>query len=122
MSPCLFQHTLEHAFGQKSGILSEHAEDQPIDEVGDGFRTVATRAQSLRESGKVCGSFLGQLRSGLPRFQLFRIRPYPFQRLPNFRIPQVVKRELVGCAYAVCPIRVYLETIKITDDQKRRVL
>ena len=50
----MFEHAGEHVVGQEAHVLGEHAEDEPVDEMGYGLAVVAAPAQRLSERGK-CG-------------------------------------------------------------------
>ena len=46
----------EDALRQQAGVLGEQAEQDPVQEVGDGLRVVAARAEALGDLGEVAGA------------------------------------------------------------------
>ena len=92
-----FQHLLEELVGQEADVLGEHAEDQAVDEVGDGLRRVAALAQAQREGGELRrrprrsarrGSCCGFSRSGSVKAAL--------EEVALRAVEEVVEREGVG--------------------------
>ena len=112
----------EHLVGQQIDVLGEHAEDKSIDEMRDRFSGMPTIAQALRQLRKFSGCFFGQRLSGLARLKALRIRKYPLELLPDIRIAQVIKAELVNFRNAVGPVGMNSKPIHIAHDQQRWVL
>ena len=81
-----------------------------------------TIAQALRQLRKFSGCFFGQRLSGLARLKALRIRKYPLELLPDIRIAQVIKAELVNFRNAVGPVGMNSKPIHIAHDQQRWVL
>ena len=61
-----FQHAGEHVVGQQPHVLGEHAEHQPVDEVGDRVRVVAAVLQGERQLGEGRRGALGQRLPAFP--------------------------------------------------------
>src|SRR5262249_7647142 len=59
-SPAGLQHTREHLVREKANILSEHAEHEPVDEMGNDVCLVATVTQTLGQLGELLSRFLGE--------------------------------------------------------------
>ena len=66
-APRLSQHPGEHVSGQQAHVVGEHAEDEPVDEVRDHGRIVATRPQRLGDCREGRRRPLGEAATGLAR-------------------------------------------------------
>ena len=66
-APRLLQHPREHVIGQQAHVVGEHAEHEPVDEVRDGMRIVASLPQRLRDGCERRRHTLGERLPGLPR-------------------------------------------------------
>ena len=79
-APCLLEHPGEYVIGQQAHIVGEHAEDEPVDEVRDHGRIVATRPQRLGDGREGRRRPLGKGAPGLARPQPLGIRKSHFSR------------------------------------------
>ena len=118
----LFQHAGEHVVGEQPHVLGEHAEHQPVDEVGDRVRVVAALLQGERQLGEGRRGALGQRLPAFPGPQPLRVRHRPFEQVAFRGVRQIVQCELVRPADAVGPIGADAEPRHVRDDQQRRIL
>ena len=116
------QHPREHVVRQQADVVGEHAEDQPVDEVGDRRRVVPALAKRLGDGRERRRHPLGERLPGLPWPQTFRVGERPFQPVTGRRLGQVVELELVRPADAVRPVGADPEPHHVGHDEQRRVL
>ena len=56
---------------QEAGVLGEQAEEDPVEQVRDGFRVVAAGAEALGDLGEMLRRLLGDLRGLDPWAEFF---------------------------------------------------
>ena len=54
----MLQHPGEHGVGEQPNILGKHAEDEPIDEMGDGVGVVSACTKPLRQTARIAQRLL----------------------------------------------------------------
>ena len=108
--------------GQQAHVVGEHAEDEPVDEVRDHGRIVATRPQRLGDGREGRRRPLGKGAPGLARPQPLGIRKGPLQPVTDRAVGEVVEVEFIGSTDAVRPVGADAEPPQVGDDQQRRVL
>ena len=119
---CVAQHPREHVARQQADVVGEHAEDEPVDEVGYRLRVVAALSQRLRDRRERRGGALRQRPSRFPWPQPLGVRECPLKPVARRCVGEILERDLVRPADAVRPVRAGPEPHHVGDDQQRRVL
>ncbi len=107
--------------GQQAHVVGEHAEDEPVNEVCDHGRIVATRPQRLCDRRERRRRPLGEGAPGLAGPQPLGIRKSPLQPVTDRAVGEVVEVEFIGSTDAVRPVGADAEPPQVGDDQQRRV-
>ena len=117
----LLEHLGEHIVQQQSGVLREHAEDKPVDEVRHGFGLVAPTPEGLNELRKRRRSIGRQRLARHLRPQPLGVAHCPLEHVASSGFGEVFERKLVDPADAVRPVGADAEAGHVGDDEERRV-
>jgi hypothetical protein len=107
--------------GQQAHILSEHAENELVDEMRDQLGIMPPFAKTLRDAGKLARRLLGKLLPRLLRFELLGVDERCFQPVANGSVGQIFKCELVCLLDTVGPVGPDNDPIHVGHDQQRRI-
>ena len=118
----VLQHAGEHVAGEQAHVLGEHAEHQPVHEVGYLLRFVALVTEGLREPCEGTGRSFSQRLYGLARPEPLRVGHRPLELVPDGGVQEVVQLELQRLADRVGPVCPDPEPPHVRDDQQGRVL
>ena len=117
----VFQQPPEHVVGQQRHVLGEHAEHQPVDEMGHRAPVMAPLAQPVGEVGEGRGRLFGQHLPRLGGLEPVGVGERSLENVPRRRVFQIVKREFVDLLDGVGPVGVDPEAVHVRDYQQRRV-
>ena len=108
--------------GQQANVLGEHAENEPIDEVGNRMGFMAACAQPLGKLGEFLCRLFGQHLARLGWFQSFGIEEAIAQQVAGGTIEQIIQREFVDLLHRIGPVGVDAEPVHVADDQQRGIV
>jgi hypothetical protein len=114
-----FDHLGEVLVGQKAGIFGEHAEDEAVDEMGDGLGIMAALAQAVGDGGEFPGGILGQRLAGKVGFEAGGVEEAVAEEVALFGEEEVGQGNVVDLGDGVGEVGVNLDPVGVGDDEKR---
>ena len=111
---------------QQADVLGEEAEEDAVEEVGDGFGFVSTVLHGAGEVGEARGGGLGDFVRGLARAQVLRFDHHGAKDAHGLgglvaAGGEVVEGDLVDAGSSVGEVGVDLDAVHVADDEGGRV-
>jgi hypothetical protein len=107
------EHPLEDRACQETDVLGEHAEHQPVDEVGYLGGVVAALTEPLREADELLGGLLGENLPCLGGALFLRVEECLLEALAVGCVDEVLKSKLVDALDGVRPVRVQPDSVDV---------
>src|SRR5262249_45111425 len=116
-----FQQPGEQLAFQEADVLGEHAEHQLHEEAGGAVRVDLAVAQVVGQGGELLGDVLGDVVGRLGRLEDVGYGEDVLEQLKVGRLAEMVEVEAVDLLGGVGEVGVNLETLKVADDEQRRI-